>query len=415
MMDRKSPPRSNPRDEGDLIEVVGIGAGGWESLGSIERGLILNAELLVGGHRHLNMIPAGVARRVAWTPNFRDRLVEVLSTQRLDSVVVLASGDPMLAGVGSTIVQLFGIAAVRIHPAVSSVALARARMGWPDDTVEVIRLRGGDLDLIRRAVFPGRRLLVLSRDADSPQEIARLLGSVGFGDSVLTVLGDLGTATESQVAVRAADFAGSGPGLNVVCVECRTTSAGSWSLTPGLPDQIYDHDGQLTKRNVRASALAHLQPRPGELLWDVGAGAGSVAIEWLRAHPSCRAVAVEQDLVRVERIRVNAGRLGVPGLVVAHGRAPEALDGLPTPDAVFVGGGGSSDTVERCWSSLAPGGRLVVHAVTQETELVVTTCWQRHGGELTRISVEQLERIGRYHGWKPARAVVQWSVSKAAS
>lgn len=399
-----------------MIEVVGLPAAGWETLGGAERDLVLGANLVVAGRRHLGLIPPVAGqRRVVWPADLRGSLPALLADHESTGVVVLASGDPLVAGVGSTVVELFGSAAVRVHPAVSSVALARARLGWPDDTVEVVRLRGGDLDLIRRAVFPGRRLLVLSRDADSPQEIASLLESMGFGDSALTVLGDLGAAAESRVTSRAADFAGRAPALNIVCVECRTHTAGSWSLAPGLPDDAYDHDGQLSKRNVRASALAHLLPRPGELLWDVGAGAGSVAIEWLRTHPSCRAVAIEQDLVRVERIRVNAGRLGVPGLVVAHGRAPAVLAGLPTPNAVFVGGGASAETVERCWSSLAPGGRLVVHCVTQETELVVTACWQRHGGELTRISVEQLERIGRYHGWKPARAVVQWSVSKAAS
>ena len=186
----------------------------------------------------------------------------------------------------------------------------------------------------------------------------------------------------------------------------------TWSLIPGLPDAAFDHDGQLTKRDLRASALAHLAPQPGQLLWDVGAGAGSIAIEWLRSDPSCRAVAVERDHDRVKRIEVNARRLGVPGLGIVHGEAPEELVGLPQPDAIFVGGGATVEVVDACWSALRTGGRLVVHAVTVETEMIITGHWRRLGGELTRIGVERLEPIGGHHGWKPSRAVVQWSVTK---
>lgn len=396
-----------------MIEVIGIAAAGWESLGPGERDDVLNADLLLGGRRHLDLVPnAPGQRRVPWPSDVRGALPALLEGHESTSVVVLASGDPLVAGVAATIMELVGAPAVRIRPAVSSISLARARLGWPDETVEVIRLRGDDLDVVRRAVFPGRRLLILSRDADSPGEVARLLDGYGFGDSVLRILGDLGTTSESSRVSRAADFAGAAPQLNIVGVECRTRSAGSWSLAPGLPDELYDHDGQLTKRNLRASALAHLLPRPGELLWDVGAGAGSVAIEWLRCHPTCRAIAVEQDQRRVNRIQANAARLGVPGLSVQHGSAPDALAGLPRPDAVFVGGGASAETLARCWSALAPGGRVVVHAVTLETEMVLTEEWRRHGGELIRVSVERLEPIGGYHGWKPARAIVQWSVLK---
>ena len=192
----------------------------------------------------------------------------------------------------------------------------------------------------------------------------------------------------------------------------RASGASAGSLAPGLPDEAFDHDGQLTKRDLRASALAHLLPRPGELLWDVGAGAGSVAIEWMRSDPGCRAVAVEQQAQRVKRIAGNAARLGVPGLRTVLGVAPEALADLPRPDAVFVGGGATAETLDRVWAALRPGGRLVVHAVTQETEQVLSARWRRDGGELTRIAVEHLEAIGSFHGWKPARAVVQWAVTR---
>ena len=204
------------------------------------------------------------------------------------------------------------------------------------------------------------------------------------------------------------------PALNVVCIEVRGDSPYA-SLAAGLPDEAFEHDGQLSKRDVRASALAHLMPRPGELLWDVGAGAGSIGIEWARSHPRCRAIAVERDPDRVKRIAANAAQLGVPGLRVVHGTAPDALADLSRPDAVFVGGGADDAVLDVCWAALRPGGRLVVHAVTLETEAVITARWREHGGTMTRIAVEHLERIGGYHGWKPARAVVQWSVTKPAA
>jgi precorrin-6B C5,15-methyltransferase / cobalt-precorrin-6B C5,C15-methyltransferase len=325
--------------------------------------------------------------------------------------VALASGDPLVAGIGSTLVEIIGVEATRIHPAVSSVALARARMGWPEETTQLVRLRGGDLDVVRQYLFPRQRLIILSRDAASPDEVAQLLIDVGYGESVITVLGDLGSESESRIDVVARHWSGGAVALNVICIACAGMGRDA-SLAPGLPDEVFDHDGQLTKRDLRASALARLMPRPGELLWDVGAGAGSIAIEWLRADPRCRAIAIEHNLDRVKRIRGNAESLGVPSLEVLHVEAPTALTSLARPNAVFVGGGVVAETLEQSWSALRPGGRLVVHAVTHETEMIIADCWRRYGGELTRHSVEHLEPIGRYHGWRPARPVVQWSVIK---
>ena len=390
-----------------MIEVVGIGAGGWESLGPAEQRLLQSADLVVGGPRHLALLPAGSGqRREVWPADLRAALPELLSGHAARTTVVLASGDPLRAGVGSTLIELFGPEAVRIHPAVSSVSLARARMGWAAESVEVIRLRGDDVDQIRRWLFPGQRLIILSRDAASPAEIAALLAQAGHSASTLTVLGNLGGADETRHSNPAA-----APPLNVVCVEV-AGPAPLATLATGRPDDAYEHDGQLTKRDVRASALAHLMPRPDELLWDVGAGAGSIGIEWSLSHPRCRAIAVERDHDRAKRIAANAAQLGVPGLVVVHGVAPVALKELPVPNAVFVGGGATAEVLDICWSALAPGGRLVVHAVTVETEMIITDRWMRRGGIMTRIAVEHLERIGSFHGWKPARAVVQWSVSK---
>ena len=394
--------------------MVGLTARGWSDLPERLRATIQTADVLLGSPRHLDLIPpAPSQQRLPWPRPLREGLPRLLTEVTGRRVVALASGDPLLAGIGSTLVEMFGANAVRIHPAVSSAALARARMGWSEESTRMLRLRGGDLDAVRRYLFPGRRLIILSRDADSPAEVAQLLTDAGYGDSMITVLGDLDTEVESRIDESARDFSGQAPALNVMCVACAGTARAT-SLTPGLPDEVFDHDGQLTKRDLRASALARLMPWPGELLWDVGAGAGSIAIEWLRADPACRAIAIERDLDRVKRIRGNAEALGVPNLEVLHGEAPGALASLPRPHAAFVGGGGTSETVEQAWSALRPGGRLVVHAVTQETEMIVIDCWKRHGGELSRLSVENLEPIGRYHGWRPARAVVQWSAIKVA-
>jgi precorrin-6B C5,15-methyltransferase / cobalt-precorrin-6B C5,C15-methyltransferase len=395
-----------------VIEVVGLSARGWEDLPERLRATVRHAEVLLGSPRQLDLIPrVSDQERVPWPTPLRDGLPVLLERLAGRPVVALASGDPLVAGIGSTLVDMLGAAAVRIHPAVSSVALARARMGWPDETTKLVRLRGGDLDAVRRYLFPGQRLIILSRDGDSPAEVVRLLIDAGYGDSSVTVLGDLDTETESRVDVLARDWVGKAPALNVFCVAC-AGAGGLASLTPGLPDDAFDHDGQLTKRDLRASALARLMPRPGEVLWDIGAGAGSIAIEWMRADPRCRAIAVEHNAERIKRIRRNAEALGVPDLEVVHAEAAAALDSLPRPDAVFVGGGATPETLARSWSALRPGGRLVVHAVVQETEMIIVDCWRRYGGELTRLSVEHLESIGRYHGWRPARPVVQWSAIK---
>jgi precorrin-6Y C5,15-methyltransferase (decarboxylating) len=395
-----------------VIEVIGLSARGWSDLPERLRTLIRQAEVLLGSRRHLELIPAfAPQQRLPYPSPLREGMPPLLNQVTGRRIVALASGDPLLAGIGSTLVELLGSSAVRIHPAVSSVALARARMSWPEESTQLLRLRGGDLDLLRRHLFPGRRLIILSRDADSPGAVAQLITDEGFGESMITVLGDLDTETESRIDVAARDWIGPAQALNVICVACIGTGAAA-SLAPGLPDESFDHDGQLTKRDLRASAMARLMPRPGELLWDVGAGAGSIAIEWLRSDPRCRAVAIERNLDRVKRIRRNAEALGAPGLEVLHGEAPGALAALPRPDAVFVGGGGTTETLDRSWAALRPGGRLVVHAVTQETEIILVDSWRRYGGELSRLSVEHLEPIGRYHGWRPARAVVQWSSIK---
>jgi precorrin-6B C5,15-methyltransferase / cobalt-precorrin-6B C5,C15-methyltransferase len=394
-----------------VIEVVGIGAAGWESLGPFERRLVQDADLVLGGSRHLDLLPAITGQqRIRLPVDLRRGLAALTADHERRRIVVLGSGDPLVYGIGSTLIEIFGVDSVRIHPAVSSVALAAARMGWAADSYDVVRVRGRALDEVRRYLAPGRRLLILSRDGSTPDLVRQFITETGFGRSKITVLAQLGSSAEcrwDQI------WPPDPPDLNVVCVTCEPSRpSAAWSAAPGLADEVFDHDGQLTKRDVRASAIAHLMPVPGQLLWDVGAGAGSIGIEWMRTHPSCHAIAIERDLARAKRIRLNAARLGVPDLQVVEGEAPSACRGLPPPDAVFLGGGAGRETVERCWAAMRPGGRLVGHAVTQQTEAILVEFWRQLGGDLTRISIESMQPIGSYHGWQPARPVVQWAAQK---
>ena len=396
------------------LTVVGIGADGWSGLPERLQTLVREAEVLLGGPRHLALVPAvdGQAR-TAWPSPLRNALPALLGAYDGRTVVVLASGDPLVSGIGATLVDLLGADRVTVEPALSSVSLARARMRWSAESTAVVSLVGRDPHLLLRELAPGRRMLLLSSDGATPAQVARILTEVGGEQSRVTVLGDLGSPAESRVDALAGDGLGDGARLNVVAVEVAgDVATPGW--TPGLPDTAYEHDGQLTKRDLRASALARLAPHPGELLWDVGAGAGSVGIEWMRTHPACRAIGVESHPDRAARIARNAAKLGVPGLEVVHGSAPGALEDLPAPDAVFVGGGVSRPGVlDRCHAALRPGGRLVAHGVTLQTEGLLVGLHAQHGGELTRISVERAEPIGGYSGWTPARAIVQWAVSAA--
>ena len=395
-----------------VIEVIGIGAGGWVSLAKPERHLVQEAQLVLGGQRLLDLLPQFPGQaRVTWPSNLRAALPQLVRGHDDKRVVVVASGDPLLYGVGSTLIELFGVESVRIHPTLSSVSLAAARMGWPVGSYDVVRIRTPEADEIRRYLAPGCRLVILSRDGSTPGIVGRLLREAGFGHSTLTVLAEVGSPGEARWDD---SWPTDLPPLHVLCVTCRPDRLSSaWSIAPGLTDDTFDHDGQLTKQDVRASALAHLRPVPGQLLWDVGAGAGSIGIEWARTHPSCRTMAVERDLARAKRIRLNAARLGVGDLEVVEGEAPGVLCGLPAPDAVFVGGGASTEVIDFSWTALAPGGRLVAHAVTLQTETVLVDAWRRLGGQLTRMSVETMQPIGSYDGWRPSRPVVQWAVQKA--
>lgn len=404
-----------PSPIGHPVVVVGIGADGWAGLSAISRAEVERAEVLLGSARQLALVPAVVAaERVPWPSPLSEALPGVVERQADRKVVVLASGDPMLSGIGTTLTRLLGSDRVRVLPVPSSVSLACARLGWAVEDTTVVTLVGRPVELLHPHVQPGRRLLVLGSDGGTPAQIAALLTGRGFGASMLTVLGDLGGPDETVASETASAWSCPSPVLAVTGVECAADpGAVPLPTTPGLPDDAYESDGQLTKSDVRAVTLARLAPVPGGLLWDVGAGSGSIGIEWMRVHPASRAVAVEASPQRAARIGRNAHRLGVPSLRVVTGHAPEALADLPRPDAVFIGGGLTMPGLpEACWDALPSGGRLVANAVTVESEAVLAEWFGRVGGDLSRIGVQHAEPVGRFTGWKPAMPVTIWSVTR---
>lgn len=395
---------------GARITVVGIGADGWAGVPAAVRDRVLAADVLLGGARHLAMVPPTGAIRETWPSPLLTGLDDLLD-RHTGTVVALASGDPLVSGIGATLIRRLGRDAVEVIPAVSSVALARARMGWAAEDCDTVTLVGRDIDALRRHLTRDRKLIVLTSTGASVAPIAQLLVDEGFADARVTILAHLGGDESRRDAPARELVDASAPDLSLLCIEC--VGAAGYSTVPGLPDEAFEHDGQISKKPVRAAAVCALAPRPGELLWDVGAGAGSVGIEWARTDPRCRTIAVERDPARADRIVRNAAALGVPSLRVVRGGAPEALAGLDVPDAIFVGGGGSRPGVlEACWAALRSGGRLVVHAVTLETEAMLVRWFGEHGGELTRLSVEQASPIGTFTGWQALRPVVQWSVVK---
>lgn len=398
------------------LVVVGIGADGWEGLSPAAQRAIRDAEVLRGSARQLELVPAeATAERVPWPSPMAPALEALPGAHPGRRVVVLASGDPMLSGVGTSLVRLHGPSAVEVIPHPSSVSLACARLGWAVEEAAVVSVVGRPLELVVPHLTPGRRLLVLGSDGRTPAAIAACLTARGYGPSRLTALARLGGPGERSFPGTATAWAHADTDPLVVTAVEVVADAGTVPLpvVAGLPDDAFEDDGQLTKRDVRAATLARLAPLPGQLLWDVGAGAGSIGIEWMRTHPSCRAVAVEARPDRAARIVRNAASLGVPDLRVVEGRAPEVLGGLPRPDAVFVGGGATTpELLDTCWAALGAGGRLVANAVTIESEALLAGWFARVGGELVRIAVQRAEPVGSFSGWRPAMPVTVWSVRK---
>ena len=396
------------------LTVIGLGEDGPDALAPAARALIDRAEVLIGGERHLAMIPDGTARRLTWRRPLLETMddIRAVSGQR---VVVLATGDPFCFGIGTTLRRAFPDEEIVTIPAPSAFSLARARLGWSAHETVGVTLHGRPLETVRAYLAPGQRLLVLSHDGTTPAQVATQLTDVGYGASTLTVFARMGGPDETSVTERADRWREAQvPDLNTIAVECRAEGKlKRFRGAPGLPDRAFENDGQLTKREIRVQTVSALDPRPGALLWDVGAGSGSVAIEWLLSERTTNAIAVERDPDRCARIARNAAVLGVPRLKVQQGAAPEALEPLPVPDAVFIGGGlAVGGLIETCWARLAPGGTLVANAVTVAGEAVLADWCARHEGFMTRIAVSRARPVGRHLAWRPLMPVTQLTLVK---
>jgi precorrin-6Y C5,15-methyltransferase (decarboxylating) len=359
-------------------------------------------------------VPDGTAERLVWESPLK-RTVDAIAGWRGRRVVVLASGDPLWYGVGVTLARRFSPEEMIVLPQRGAFSLAASRLAWPLAECVTLTVHGRPIERVVLHLAPGARLLILSADGATPGRVAELLRRHGWGPSRLIALEHLDGPAERRIEGTAEDWTAPRlADLNTLAVECRPgLAARPLSRLAGLPDDSFESDGQLTKREVRAATLAALAPLPGETLWDVGAGSGSVAIEWLRGAAHTKAVAVERDAARCAVIARNAALLGVPELRIIEGAAPGALDGLPPPDAVFVGGGAAEPGVmERAWDALRPGGRLVANAVTLEGEAVLLDWRARTGGALTRIAVARAGEIGGRPGWRPLIPVTQLAATK---
>ena len=404
----------HPHRPGRWLAIVGLGEDGVEGLSPAARALIVNARLVIGGRRHLALadgLPKGEC--VPWQSPIAESMLAILA-HRGEPVTVLASGDPYCFGIGAMLSAHVPAEETICVPAPSSLSLACARLGWALDDVATVSLCGRSIHALAPSLQPKRRVLVLSADATTPAELARYLMARGFEHSILHVLEALGGPRE-RIRSTTADRFGFNDveALNLVAIEVEASpGAKVIPLASGLPDEMFEHDGQMTKREIRAVTLSSLAPRAGELLWDIGCGSGSIAIEWLLRHPSMRAIGIERDAMRAARAAGNSAELGVPRLEVVTGEVPDALDALPRPDAIFIGGGGKPEVIDRGWRALKPGGRLVANSITLDTERALLAAQAEYGGSLTRLSLERLDSVGEREAFRPAMTVTQWSVVK---
>lgn len=394
------------------LTIVGIGEDGLDGLGATARAAIAEAELVFGGARHLALAARTITGQTqTWLTPF-SRSIDAVLAARGRKVCVLASGDPFHFGVGATLVRHVDASELQVFSQPSAFSLAAARLGWPLQDVISLSLHGRPLELVRPHLHPAARILALTSDEKGPAQLAALLTSAGFGMSIVTVLEALGGPEERVRSQMAMQFGLEDiDPLNLCAITVvALPQALTIPLTPGLPDGAFEHDGQITKRDIRALTLSALSPSRGELLWDIGAGSGSIAIEWMLADPSLSAIAIEADPKRAARISANARALGVPELRVVEGKAPAALSALEPPHAIFVGGGGTdAGVLETAEKALRPGGRLVANAVTLEMETLLMTRHATLGGTLSRIAITRVEPLGGMSGWRPAMPITQWS------
>ncbi|WP_279359514.1 precorrin-6y C5,15-methyltransferase (decarboxylating) subunit CbiE [Methylobacterium indicum] len=396
------------------LAIVGIGEDGRAGLSPAASAALDGAGLVIGGRRHLELAGPLSAETLAWPSPLSDAYPTILARRGLPTCV-LATGDPFHYGVGAELARLVPAEEIAAYPQASAFSLAAARLGWPLAEVACLTLHGRALERVIPHLQPGARLLVLTWDGSTPEKLAALLTARGFPRSRLTVLEAMGGPRERRRSTLAADFSQDGiDPLNTVAIEVvAEPDARVIPLAPGLDDAWFESDGQLTKAEIRAVTLAALRPRAGQVLWDVGAGSGSISIEWCLRHPANRAIAIEAREDRAGRIRRNALALGVPDLRVVVGRAPDSLAGLPAPDTAFIGGGVSDPAlVAAVLGALPRGGRLVANAVTLESEALLLRLHAEHGGTLRRLSVARAEPVGHLTGWRTAMPVTQWALAK---
>ncbi len=391
------------------LSLIGIGEDGELSTGA--RALVDAASLIVGGVRHLALIGETRAEKMQWSSPLN---VDAIVAKRGTPTVVLASGDPFFYGVGELISRHVASEEIHCLPSPSAFSLVASRLCWSQQDCTLLSLHGRAFERVTPHLQPERRLLALSWDGTTPARVAQHLMKLGFGPSVMYVLENLGGPKERIRTARADSFSlvDISP-LNTLAIELKAEpTARVIPLTPGLPDDWFEHDGQITKRDIRAVTLATLAPRRGELLWDIGAGSGSVGIEWMLTDPANRAIAIECDPLRAARIARNASNLGTPGLDIVSARAPEGLKGLEAPDAIFIGGGADEAVLEASWAALPEHGRIVVNAVTLQTQTLLAQAFSERGGDLTLIQIARARPVGRFHALDPAMAVTQWRAIK---
>lgn len=395
------------------LHIIGIGEDGIAGLSKEALLALAKSDVIVGGKRHHELTKEIDAERVNWPSPF-NAMVETIKTHKGKSVVVLVTGDPLWYSVGSKFNIEFSFDEMKIYPQVSAFQWAAIRMGWRIANCDTLTIHGRAVEQIIPYVAPNVQLLILTKDNTSPKAVADLLVARGFGNSELTVLAHLGGDKEQCFEALAKDWKHVVPDFHTLAVKCVAgKGAKYYGRTGGLPDEAFEHDGQLTKRVIRSASISQLRPYQDALLWDVGAGCGSVAIEWMRGARGARAIAIEANEERSAMIDKNSIILGTPNLQQIEGSAPQALQDLPTPDAIFIGGGINSDKLfDVAWNSLREGGRLVANAVTLESEATLVSLHAKYGGSLDRISVSEAVGIGRFNAMKPAMSVMQWAVTK---
>jgi precorrin-6Y C5,15-methyltransferase (decarboxylating) len=396
------------------LSIVGIGEDGVDGLSPVARRLVEEAAVVFGGARHLALAASIVnGERVVW-PSPIEAAFPRIAALRGRPVVVLASGDPFHFGIGKQLAAIIPPEEFVCLPQPSAFSLAAAQLGWALQDVRTVSLHGRALASVVRHLQPGARVLALSWDGSTPGKLAQLLHDRGLGDTRMTILENMGGGGQRVQQVTAkAGVAGDVAALNTIALEVVAGPGGRIStLAPGRDDASFENDGQLTKREVRAITIAALEPRHGELLWDIGLGAGSIAIEWLLCDPSLGAIGIEENAARADIAARNAASLGTPELQIVHGRAPDVLQGLPAPDAVFIGGGLGDGALDPAWAALKPGGRIVANAVTLEAENALLIAFQQLGGELSRIDVARADKLGGLHAWRPAFPITQWRAVK---